>query len=98
MRERRTSLGRPCRPKLSLSGHRGFVLLLAPSAGGPLGTYTNFVNLLDLCALTVPGPFRGDGFPSSVTLIATAGCEDRLAAVGEALHRRAGVPFGTHLS
>jgi hypothetical protein len=44
------------------------------------------------------GPFRGDGFPSSVTLIATAGCEDRLAAVGEALHRRAGVSFGTHLS
>ena len=27
-----------------------------------LGTYTNFVNLLGLCALAVPGRFRDDGF------------------------------------
>jgi allophanate hydrolase len=60
-----------------------------------LGTYTNFVNLLDLCALAVPGRFRGDGFPSSVTLIAPAGCEARIAALGAALHARAGVPPGT---
>src|ERR1700735_1250190 len=30
-----------------------------------LGTYTNFVNLLDLCAIAVPAGVRGDGLPSS---------------------------------
>ena len=28
-----------------------------------LGTYTNFVNLLDLAAIAVPGPMRKDGRP-----------------------------------
>jgi allophanate hydrolase len=51
-----------------------------------LGTYTNFANLLDLCALALPGPRRDDGFPSGITLIAPAGCDGRLAAFGEALH------------
>ena len=37
-----------------------------------LGTYTNFVNLLDLCAISVPGKARLDGYPSSITLIARA--------------------------
>ncbi len=62
-----------------------------------LGTYTNFVNLLDLCALTVPGRFREDGFPSSVTLIAPAGCDGRIAAIGAALHALAGETLGCHL-
>ena len=37
-----------------------------------LGTYTNFVNLLDLCAADDPGRHRrtADGPPASVTLIA----------------------------
>ena len=34
-----------------------------------LGTYTNFVNLLDWCALTLPAGLRGDGLPFSITLI-----------------------------
>ena len=34
-----------------------------------LGTYTNFVNLLDLCAFATPSGMRGDGLPSSLTLI-----------------------------
>ena len=59
-----------------------------------LGTYSNFVNLLDLCALAVPGRFRDDGFPSGVTLIGPAGCDGRLAALGAALHARAAVPLG----
>ena len=42
-------------------------------ANGRLGTYTNFVNLLDLAAIAVPGPFRSDGRPRGVTLIAPAG-------------------------
>lgn len=32
-----------------------------------LGTYTNFVNLLDLCALSVPGGLRPDASPSGIT-------------------------------
>jgi allophanate hydrolase len=35
-----------------------------------LGTYTNFVNLLDLCAVAVPAGVRADGLPFGVTLIA----------------------------
>ncbi|MEM1361939.1 MAG: allophanate hydrolase [Pseudomonadota bacterium] len=45
-----------------------------------LGTYTNFVNLLDLCALAVPVQPRDDGRPGNVTLIASAGHDLRLAA------------------
>lgn len=51
-----------------------------------LGTYTNFVNLLDLCALAVPSRRRADGFPSGVTLIAPRGRDGLLATVGERLH------------
>jgi allophanate hydrolase len=59
-----------------------------------LGTYTNFVNLLDLCALAVPGRFRSDGLPSGVTLIGPAGMDAQLAAFGARLHHAAGVPLG----
>ena len=38
-----------------------------------LGTYTNFVNLLDMCGIAVPTGKRGDGLPMSVTLLAPAG-------------------------
>ena len=38
-----------------------------------LGTYTNFVNLLDLCGVAVPVSPRRDGLPGSITLIALAG-------------------------
>ena len=47
-----------------------------------LGTYTNFVNLLDLCALTVPTAPRSDGRPGSITLIGRAGADGILAAEG----------------
>ena len=59
-----------------------------------LGTYTNFVNLLDLCALAVPGRFRSDGLPAGVTLIAPAWADAALAALGGRLHRVATVPLG----
>jgi allophanate hydrolase len=49
-----------------------------------LGTYTNFVNLLDLCALAVPGPERADGHPAGITWIAPAGQDLRLASLGAA--------------
>ena len=53
-----------------------------------LGTYTNFVNLLDLCALAVPGRFREDGLPAGTTLIASAGQDAMLATIGMALQPR----------
>lgn len=37
-----------------------------------LGTYTNFVNLLDWCALALPASLRSDGLPFGITLIAPA--------------------------
>lgn len=56
---------------------------------GLLGTYTNFVNLLDLCALAVPGRFRTDRLPAGVTLIAPRGRDGLLAALGARLHAAA---------
>jgi allophanate hydrolase len=50
-----------------------------------LGTYTNFVNLLDLCALAVPGPDRADGIPAGLTLIAPAERDAALASLGRDL-------------
>jgi allophanate hydrolase len=53
---------------------------LGPNAR--LGGYTNFVNLLDLAALALPGPPRADGFPAGITLIGPHGSDARLAAFG----------------
>ncbi len=51
-----------------------------------LGTYTNFVNLLDLSALAVPAGFRADGVPWGVTFIAPAWREADLLALGARWH------------
>ncbi|TMJ24046.1 MAG: allophanate hydrolase, partial [Alphaproteobacteria bacterium] len=59
-----------------------------------LGTYTNFVNLLDLCALAVPNAMRRDGAPSGVTLVAPAGCDALLASLGRVFHADTGLPLG----
>lgn len=70
---------------------------LAADPIGPnthLGTYTNFVNILDFCALTVPMQARRDGRPGSITLIAEAGLDGRLADIGKVLHERANVTAG----
>jgi allophanate hydrolase len=53
-----------------------------------LGTYTNFVNLLDLCAIAVPSGLRADGLPSSVTLIAPAGADGLIAGLAAAIQGR----------
>ncbi len=52
-----------------------------------LGTYTNFVNLMDLAALAVPAGFRADGIPFGVTLIGPALSDGLLASLGDRLHR-----------
>ncbi|SEP62312.1 allophanate hydrolase [Thalassovita taeanensis] len=45
------------------------------------GTYTNFVNLLDMCGIAVPTAARRDGRPGSVTLLAQAGQDAKVASV-----------------
>ncbi len=51
-----------------------------------LGTYTNFVNLLDLAALTLPvGDPSATAPPTSVTLIAPAWSDDLLVRLGSAV-------------
>jgi allophanate hydrolase len=59
-----------------------------------LGTYTNFVNLLDLCALAVPAAIRKDGAPSGVTLVAPAGRDAQIVSIGRALHAESKLPLG----
>jgi allophanate hydrolase len=51
-----------------------------------LGTYTNFVNLLDLCGLALPAAMRPDGIPFGITLLAPAGKDALLASIGRVFH------------
>ena len=50
-----------------------------------LGTYTNFVNLMDMCGIAVPTAPRTDGRPGSVTLLAAAGRDALTASVARTL-------------
>jgi allophanate hydrolase len=59
-----------------------------------LGTYTNFVNLLDLCGLAVPASLGADCTPFGVTLLAPAGRDMQLAAIGAAFHAGSGLKLG----
>jgi allophanate hydrolase len=59
-----------------------------------LGTYTNFVNLLDLCGLAVPSSMRADGAPFGITLLAPAGADAALAAIGRQYHTATALPLG----
>ena len=52
-----------------------------------LGTWTNFVNLLDMCALALPGGFRDDGLPVGITLIGGAWQDGALAEFGRRWQR-----------
>jgi allophanate hydrolase len=59
-----------------------------------LGTYTNFVNLLDLAGLSVPASFAADGTPFGVTFLAPAGHDALLASIGRRFHADTGLPLG----
>jgi allophanate hydrolase len=63
-------------------------------ANSRLGTYTNFVNLLDLCAIAVPAAARADGLPNGVTLIGRSASDGLLAGVARDLHRKAATTLG----
>ena len=59
-----------------------------------LGTYTNFVNLLDLCGLAVPASIGANGLPFGITLLAPGGEDAKLASLGRDFHRATGLPLG----
>ena len=59
-----------------------------------LGAYTNFVNLLDYAAISVPSSLRPDGLPFGITLIAPAGCDWPLAELGQRYHHATGLLQG----
>lgn len=46
-----------------------------------MGTYTYFVNPLDLCAVSVPGVARDDGLPSAICFVGTAGEDGALREI-----------------
>src|SRR5436309_3292078 len=60
-----------------------------------LGTYTNFVNLLDLCGLALPASIRADEIPFGVTLLAPAGHDAELASIGRVFHADTGLAMGS---
>jgi allophanate hydrolase len=59
-----------------------------------LGTYTNFVNLLDLCGLALPAALHDDGIPFGITLMAPGGNDGLLASVGRVFHAATALPLG----
>ncbi|HYC25170.1 MAG TPA: allophanate hydrolase, partial [Roseiarcus sp.] len=58
-----------------------------------LGTYTNFVNLLDLAAIAAPSSMRADGLPASLTFIGPAGADGLLAGLAQQVQLRSRSAF-----
>jgi allophanate hydrolase len=59
-----------------------------------LGRYTNFANLLDLSAISVPSGFQHNGLPTGLTLVAPTWQEALLCHLGSLFHAQIGVPLG----
>ncbi len=59
-----------------------------------LGHYTNFVNLLDLCALALPAGFRQTGLPFGISFVAPAFQDHALCALGVRLQQAQALPMG----
>ena len=59
-----------------------------------LGAYTNFVNLLDYAAISVPSAIRPDGLPFGITLIGPCGSDWQLADMGQRYHHATGLTQG----
>ncbi len=59
-----------------------------------MGTYTNFVNMLDLPAASVPAGFRRDGVPLGTMLIGPSLGDDLVCRIGAALHTALGIAPG----
>jgi allophanate hydrolase len=67
-----------------------------------LGRYTQFANLLDLAAVTIPNGFTADGRPASLTLFGPAFSDESLALLAETITRAGDLMtiavVGLHLS
>ena len=61
-----------------------------------LGTYTNFVNLLELCGLAIPAAMRPDGTPFGVTLLARVGPRRDAGVDRPGVSRRHRIADGRH--
>ena len=59
-----------------------------------LGFYTNFVNLLDYAAISVPSSIRPDGLPFGITLIGQCGSDWQLAELGQRYHHATDLTMG----
>ncbi len=59
-----------------------------------LSRFTDFVNMLDLCAVAVPGATRADGLPFGVTVIGPAATDPLVADVAARLHAQVGGTLG----
>jgi allophanate hydrolase len=59
-----------------------------------LGTYTNFVNLLDLCGLAIPSALHAGGTPFGITLLAPGGQDGLVATIGRRFHADTALPLG----
>jgi allophanate hydrolase len=59
-----------------------------------LGAYTNFVNLLDYAAISVPSAIRPDGLPFGITLVGPCGSDWQLAELGQRYHHARALPQG----
>lgn len=59
-----------------------------------LGAYTNFVNLLDYAALSVPSSIRADGLPFGITLIGPCASDLQLAELGQRYHHASAMTQG----
>ena len=64
------------------------------SLNSRLGTYTNFVNLLDMCGLAVPASMLPSGTPFGITMLAPSGEDALLAAIGRDFHHASELPLG----
>jgi allophanate hydrolase len=58
------------------------------------GRYTNFVNLMGLAAIAVPGGFGPSGLPAGVTLIGPAFSDEALVPFAGAMHAAAACGMG----
>jgi len=59
-----------------------------------MGVYTNFVNLLDYAAVSVPSSIDARGLPFGITLVGPCGSDFALAALGQRYHHGTGLPLG----
>ena len=55
---------------------------------GVMGTYTYFVNPMDLCAVAVPGAPARAGLPSSLSFIGLAGRDSVMAGLAQQFQRQ----------